>query len=244
MNSWRYSVKKKYLFMIGAVILFVALLTGILMFKSNSTDGAKFKKEYESYNNKATAKGYKYQALKIPKKNKVKYTSLEEAVELIENETATIYFGFPNCPWCRGMLPTLIDKTNKSSVKNLYYVDMTDKRDKYNVNKDGKVEKEQDASDSYYKLLELLDKYLDDYVVTDDEGAEYKTEEKRIFVPLLVVVEDGIVRDAHTGSVELEENQSPYEELNATQTSEMGAIIDRLLEKIEGDSGVCTNEHC
>lgn len=238
------SLDNKYV-IIGGVLLLIAIL--ILVFwniSSNSKDGAKFKREYEAYNNKQASGDHKYQVLKIPKKNKVKYSSVEGAIDILKDGTGLIYFGFPNCPWCRGMLPILLDSVDCSCVDNLLYVDMTDVRDKYEV-KDGETTLVQEAKSGYNKLLEYLDKHLDDYVIKDEDGVEYDVGEKRIYVPLVVAVKNGEVVGVYDG-IELEENQSPYDDLNETQKSEMQAIFTDMIGKMtktDESSAVC-DEHC
>jgi len=209
----------------------------------NGTDGAKFKKEYEALNGEKASGDYKYQKLKIDKKNKIKYISLEEAHDIIENKTGLIYFGFPNCPWCRGMLPSLLKVSDCSCLEKIYYVDMTDKRDEYEV-KDGKAVLKKEASQEYYDLLELLDKHLMEYTVKDSDGIEYETGEKRIYVPLVVAVNNGIVKDVYDG-IDLDENQSPYDELTSTQKSELEVIFNNLIESVteNEEKNVC-DEHC
>jgi len=66
--------KKLYLFL-GIAIAAVVLISSIIAIKVNNTDSAKFKKEYESLNGKKDENGNTLQKLKLPKKNKIKYTS-------------------------------------------------------------------------------------------------------------------------------------------------------------------------
>lgn len=232
--------KKEKILILGIFFLVVALLGVLFIIKSNSTDGAKFKREYEKLNNTKSGANT-YQDLKIPKKNKIKYISIEEAIDVIQNKKGLIYFGFPNCPWCRGIVPTLIDTVEKSYLENLYYVDMTDKRDIYELEDDTPIKKEE-GSEDYKNLLDVLDNHLEEYVIKDKNGLEYPVGEKRLYVPLVIAVKDGFVVDSHSGSVDLEENKTPYDSLNETQLSELEAIFTRMIDKTK-DEGVC-DEYC
>ena len=233
--------KKEKILILGISFLVIVLIGVLFIIKSNSTDAAKFKREYEKIND-TEAGDNRYQSLKIPKKNKVKYLSLEEAIDVIQNKIGIIYFGFPNCPWCRGIVPPLLEVIDDSYLENLYYVDMTGKRDSYEIEDDTPIKKEEGAEE-YHELVEILDKYLEEYTIKDKNGLEYSLEEKRIYVPMVVAVKDGIVRDAHSGSVELDEDKTPYDALTETQISELKAIFTRLIDSIKDDEGVC-DEYC
>lgn len=239
-------LKKSYIIIGGALLLLVIVLLLINTVRLNGTDGAKFKKEYEALNGEKAYGDYKYQKLKIDKKNKIKYINMEEAYDIIESRTGLIYFGYPKCPWCRGMLPSLLKTVDCSCLENIYYVDMTDKRDEYEV-KDDRAVLKKEASQEYYDLLELLDKHLMDYTVTDDDGIEYETGEKRIYVPFVVAVNNGVIRDVYDG-IDIDENQSPFDELTSTQKSELEVIFENLIASVtesnnNEEKNVC-DEHC
>lgn len=236
-------MKKKQLLKIAiAAVVIIAIIFVATLVKSNLTDGAKFKKEYEKYNGVSSPSGKFYQNLSIDKDNKVKYATMEEALEVIKDGTGLIYFGYPNCPWCRGMVPTLLEVVDCSCLENLLYVDMTDLRDVYEV-KDDEIVRTKEASDTYYELLTELEEYLDDYIITDEDGIEYNAEEKRIYLPLVVAVKNGEVVGAHTGTVELPLEQSPYDALTETQLSELSVIFSELIEEMTKEDNVCS-DHC
>lgn len=221
---------KKVLLLLGGILL----LTFIIFFfvsSCKSSDGARFKQEYEKYNNKSSEDGNKYQKLKISKNNKVKYITATEAIDILKNKTGLIYMGFPNCPWCRGMLPTLLDTVKKSNQRELYYLDMTGIRDTYEV-KDYEVKKTGDGTPEYLDLLNLLDNYLDEYIIKDEDNFEYEVGEKRIYVPLVVAVQDGYIQGVHSNSVELEENQSPYDKLTDKQNQELEVALNNLIDTL------------
>lgn len=250
MNSWRCNrlklnlkIKKKYIIFGGITLIVLALLLLLWTVTANSKDGAKFKREYEAYNGEKSSSGKKYQTLKIDRKNKVKYSDLKSVNEIIENGTGLIYFGFPNCPWCRGMLPTLLDVLDCSCLDELLYVNMSDLRDEFKV-VDGKAKETKEASREYYDLLKLLDDHLDDYIVEDKDGFEYETGEKRVYVPLVVAVKNGEIIRAFDG-IDLEKGASPYDELTKIQKSELEAIFSDMVAEISKvDTANVCDEHC
>ncbi len=226
------SKKGKRILLLASFLLFsIILIITITSLITNNTDGAKFKRSYESYNNKKADDTHKYQKLKIKKKNKVKNVTIEEAIDILENKTGLIYFGFPNCPYCRGILPTLLNTVEKSNLTELYYLDMTNLRDEYKV-EDGRAIQSKSAEASYFELLSLLNNYLEDYIVTDENGIEYEAGEKRLYVPLVVGVQEGFIMEAHNGSVELDENQSPFDPLTNSQIGELEVVFQNIIDKI------------
>ena len=71
------------------------------------TDAVKFKEEYEILNDKeieGTDKTYKN--IEIPEKNPFVYASYEEVFDLLD-KTGVLYLGYPECPWCRSLVPLL-----------------------------------------------------------------------------------------------------------------------------------------
>ncbi len=230
-------------FLIGGAVLIVILIVAVIVLSlSGSKDALKFKSEYEKLNGVEVSNGNVYQTMKIDRRSKVKYATLDEARDFLVNETGLIYFGMPECPWCRGMIPTLFEEVKKSSLKNILYVDVKDLRNTYSIVDDKPVETKK-ASQAYYDILSILDKYLDNYKVQDDDGVEHVLQEKRLYVPMVVAVREGKVVDAHIGSVDLNSSQTPYDELSAVQKSELSIIFNRLIDSLSKDKDACDG-HC
>ena len=92
------------------IIPIIIVITTIIYFNYNSNDSTKFKKEYEQINGKETEDGKKTRSIKIPKNNKIVYKTEDDIVNMINNkETFVVYFGFAKCPWCRSVVPTLLE---------------------------------------------------------------------------------------------------------------------------------------
>ena len=62
------------------------------------------------------------------------------------------------------------------------------------------MEKTSNGTAGYYKLLNKLTKYLEDYYLTDDSGKKYFTDEKRIFMPLVLGISKGNIISINTGA--------------------------------------------
>ena len=163
-------MKDNRLFMIIVTILAaIVLVLNIQKVISNNsqTDGIKFKEEYEKLNGKKNDQGKKYREITIDSKNKMVYKTTEEVLELIDKKKSfVLYFGFDTCPWCRSVVPTLAS-ISKELNQEVYYIDVKDIRDTFELDDDNKPKLVKKGSKDYSKLLEKLESVLEDYTLTD-----------------------------------------------------------------------------
>ncbi len=203
---------KKKICIIAAVIvvIVVAVIIGVKVFnkpdedeknKVVNTDAIKFKNEYEELNGKENESGKKYRKVSIPEDNPFVYATPEEIVKMMEDkETFAVYFGFKSCPWCRSVLETLTSVAKELNIKKIYYVDILDIRDTYELNSKGKAERTKEGTEGYYDLLEAFEDVLSDYTLTDSKGKTVKTGEKRIYAPNIVSVVEGVANKLTEGT--------------------------------------------
>ena len=189
-------MKKKLLFL-STIILSLFLLSACT---DKNSDAYKFKNEYESLNGTKSDSGKEIREIAIDENNPVIYKTAEEIVEMIENnETFVVYFGFSKCPWCRSVLPTLLEVADDLKLTKLYYVDILEIRDVLELNEKNELVTKTKGSDAYYTLLELVDNVLDDYSMTDKNGKKIDTHEKRIYAPNVVGIVNGKADKMTTG---------------------------------------------
>ncbi len=174
-------MKKKFLFVL-LVSLSLLLITGCGV-RQSARD---FKEEYESINGKVIRDNITYRVLTIDEDNPYIKVEPSEIVKKIENkDTFYLYVGDTLCPWCRSGLEKMIEVAKKEGIKDIYYIDFWDDdhkeilRDLYEV-KDGKVEKTQEATEDYLKILEVVKKYVQDYTITSEDKT-YDVGVKRLF---------------------------------------------------------------
>ena len=179
---------------------------------------ADFKEAYESLNGKETKSGKTYRDVTIIDATLFVEITPDELSDILESdEEAYIYVGDEQCPWCRSVIETAIDVAGEAGIKNIYYIQIWNEdgdevfRSKYTV-EDGELKKTAEGTDSYYKLLEMSDSYLDAYKVKDDEENEYETGEKRIYAPTFIHIENGKVTGLTTALSDAQE--SGYDELS------------------------------
>lgn len=192
--------KKKLMVVID--ILLGAILVGIMTFgiyQYLKSDGEKFKAEYEALNNENIN-------INISKNNPIKYVTLDEVFDIIQNKTGVIYFGFPGCPWCRNMIPVLFEAAKNNNIDTIYYFNPR------NVKKSD--------NDEYNKLKEILNEYL-----SEDENGQ-----KVLYVPDVYFIKDGKIVGHHLGTVDSQEE--PTISLTEEEKNELLDIFNELFEKI------------
>lgn len=102
------------------VISLLALFTfGCSCNKENKIN--KFKNEYEMLNNDS-----KYQVLNIDQNNSIKYASVEEIIDIIDNKSGVIYLGYPECILCRSAIPSLLQAASETGLGSIYYLNVKD----------------------------------------------------------------------------------------------------------------------
>lgn len=200
-----------------------------------TTDALKFKEEYELLNGQVNSNGKEYSNLSINEDNPIKYSDYDEIIEVINNGTGIIYLGYPECPWCRSALPVLLEAASDYNIDTIYYLNMKNERDYLTVS-DGKIVYDVDkngneikGTDGYFRLLEVLDEYLDEYII-NDEGKDYDTGEKRIYVPLIIFVNEGKIVGTHTSTVDSQ--VSGYNQLTEEQYDELSGIYADYIKEL------------
>ena len=228
---------KKKLILISLLTILIIILISLTAYniKNTKKDSIKFKKEYESFNRKEND-NFKYRNLSIDKDNPFIYSNTKEIIKKVENkETFIVYFGDPECPWCRSVIEQSIKSALNNNIKTIYYVRMWDGfhneklRDVYELKNDKPVLKQKGTND-YYKLLKYFDNVLEDYTLTDNNGNTIKVNEKRIFAPNFIFVRDGKAEEIISG---ISEKQKDFNsKLNKEIKKDEEEVFDRFYQKV------------
>ena len=207
--------KEKNIMILMPILLVIMAILGYLNVTNTNTDSIRFKNEYEALNNKK-----EYTKVNIDKDNNIKYSSYKEIFDVINNKTGIIYLGYSECNECRFAIETLIKVLkDKKDSNTIYYLDIHNDLDSYVVddnklvyNKDSKGN-EIKGTDNYFKLLRLLDKNLNDYVIYLDDK-KYEVGEKRIYLPSIIFIKEGKVLGITYASNDMDYNDlySIYED--------------------------------
>jgi thiol-disulfide isomerase/thioredoxin len=185
-------MKQKFLFLTAVIFVFLtacrsadaaADTEGAIM-----SDGLAFKAEYEALNGQPhpTNAELSFIEIDIAENNPFVFAEFDEINELAANGTGIIYLGFPECPWCRAMLPVLTNAAIDFGVDKILYRNILDERnilERY----EGEIIEIRAGEPGYYRLLEILGDIAPVYTGLDDESI------RRIFVPALIFVKDGNV---------------------------------------------------
>lgn len=191
---------KKYLMIVGIILLVILTIALIVTFNDN----LRFKLDYESLNSIPYDNGKKIE-VKISWNNPVDYIYQEEVIEVLENGTGIVYFGYNSCPWCRNIVEILLETAKEEKFDKVYYVNTHGALDG--------IEEE---------LIEILHDYL-------RENPE--TGEKVLAVPDVYFIKDGKIIGHHISTVESYKN--PYKGMNEEQKKELKKIYQELLEEIK-----------
>lgn len=193
---------KKYLICLLSLLFIISGCTNT----DKESDAMKFKTEYESLNGTIREKdGKTIRTIEIDENNPIVYISDEKLVEKINNKDSFIvYFGFNDCPWCRSIVPTMLQVAKDLSIPQVLYCDVKNIRDTFELDENNQPVQTDSGSDSYPILLEKLDSVLEEYTLKDENGNEIKTGEKRIFAPNIVVVINGKAKAMTSGNSELQ----------------------------------------
>lgn len=233
-------MKDNKLFMIIVTVLAtIVLVLNIQKVISNNsqTDGINFKEEYEKLNDKKNDQGKKYREITIDSKNKMVYKTTEEVLNLIDKKKSfVLYFGFDTCPWCRSVVPTLAS-ISKELNQEVYYIDVKDIRDTFELDDDNKPKLVKKGSKDYSKLLEKLEPVLEDYTLTDSDNNEIKVGEKRIYAPSIVSVIYGKAKELTTG---ISDKQTDgYMKLTKEMEKETYNKIKKVLKQVSDKNNTC-----
>ena len=226
----------KKILVIITILVLTMVSVGCKKEEKTLTDAVKFKEEYEALNGQKNQNDVAYREITISEDNPFIYTTAEEVVKKIDNgETFAIYFGFKSCPWCRSILPTLIKVADDLNINKIYYVDVLEVRNTYELNDKNKPEETKKGSEGYYELLERLDNVLSDYTLTDSKGKTVKVGEKRIYAPNIVSIVDGKAEKLTEGISEFQTDgyMELTQEMQDESYDKIKCVLDCLAEDVE-----------
>ena len=209
----------------SALALILILCINVTNINKNSKmDALKFKTEYESLNGKKNKNNKEYVHVEINKNNPFVYASFDEVIDTLKNGTGVIYFGFPECPWCRNMVSVLLDAANEMGIDKIYYFNALEMRDIKSLNEDGSIKIDKAGTDEYYELVSALGDSIGAYEGLNDDSI------KRLYFPTVVFVKNGKILSSHIGT--LDSQTDPYKTLSSSQKNELKDIYMSGINKV------------
>ncbi len=226
---------KSRIFLIITIILF---LTGC-----TDSDALKFKKEYEALNGVETStNGVNYRDISIQEDNPMIYTTFKEVNEKIKNKDSfVLYVGFSSCPWCRSVIPYILEEADKHDIDKIYYINLredgtrnTDLRGYYKIDENNKVVYDVYPDEYYHDILNTLKDFLSSYTLLDKDNKKIETGENRLYAPSLIVYKNGnaVILDECISN----KQDDPYQELTDEIISDIKAKADALFKEYNSDN--------
>ena len=204
-------------------VLILILCAGCL----KTSDAAKFKKEYESLNGQANDAGVLHKEITIPEENPMIYATGEEVIDMLENGTGIVYFGFPECPWCRAALPVLLEAAEEELMTKILYYNNKEQRDTRELLETGGNRITVEGSSEYYYILNVLGEYASAYEGMNDETI------KRLYYPSVVFVYEGKILGLQE-SLASEEGIDPRQDLTSDQWNALKKIYKDYMKEVKG----------
>lgn len=194
-----------------------------------TNDSLQFESEYENLNNTENSNGVKYLNVNLPSYVPVEYITYEKIFEVLEEGTGVIYFGFPECPWCRNLTPVLADAALDYGLNVIHYISNQDDRNTLSLNKKKKIVTDKKGTADYLKLLELLDEFLPVYRGLNDDTI------KRLYFPSVLFVKDGEIIGLEQSLASYTErvDGDPYLPMNIQEKEELASIFIDYFEIVQ-----------
>lgn len=216
----RASIRRTALLLVCAAVLLS--LPGCAPAAAEQEDAAAlWKEEYESLNGEKNDAGRPYPTVTFPEGLQISLPTEEEVLGLFRNGTGILYFGFPECPWCRTLLPVLSEVLTEHPGIALFCYDLRPERDEYRLDENGELQQIREGTAFYSRLLDILDGWIGAYQGLDDDSL------KRIYMPTLVFLKDGVIQSVHINTVDGQE--SGYDPLTDEQRAELKSILEEAV---------------
>lgn len=226
---------KKILGIVISILIVIAIMTvGLISIIDDKqevgSDALKFKEEYELLNNKYYEEyDLTVSTMNIDKDNPIKYLSDENIIEKLTNGTHIIYFGFPECGWCRRAVPVLLNFAKKNKIETIYYYNFYNLRNEY----------EKGENKDKVKLYESITEILKDNLEKSYEEGNHQGQ-KRLSAPDVYFIKNGNIVGSH---YKLVESYLDYNlELTTDQTEELLTIYQNNYDKMFAN--ICIEEDC
>lgn len=223
------------------ILLLIFLLSSYLIytFVDSETENIvtneeiRFKEEYEKLNGKYNNYIKKnYQEIEVIENSNVEYKDANEIIDILKNGTGIIYFGFPECPWCRNLIPVLVNKLSEYNTP-FYYYNALNIRDTKHLDENNNIIVDKEGTKEYYEIVSLLSDFLGDYEGLNDNTI------KRLYFPTVVFVKNGKIIDVHIGTVDSQTD--PYKSLTEEQVQELSSILENGIVRT---LGIVCDEGC
>ena len=210
-----------------SLLLVLISLVGCAQQPAIPTKDQSVKTAFEALNGQTASNGQAYLDVQIPEDNLFEPINEEDALQLLESGTGVLIFEFPECPWCRNMMPVVNEAAIEMALSKLYTFNIREERDQIILGDDGLVVVNE-GTEFYRKVLEILGENASIYDGLNDASI------RRIYAPTVFVIENGTVISSHVSTVDSQTD--PLTPLTDAQHQELLDIYKGMFEVI---SPVC-----
>lgn len=180
---------------------------------SDHTNSSSVKEHYEVLNGTTNAKGKEHRTITLSEDNRFVAITPDELLNLLEKEPEVVVMLSSNrCPWCRSIFETLDSVLIELGIEKLYVLECWDEegneifRDKLYLNDSDELQI-QPPHPAYSLLLQLDSKdYFSEVILKNKDESDHPTGKKRIYLPTLIYVKDGVVEAIETATSDLLED--------------------------------------
>jgi hypothetical protein len=204
-----------------ALLVILTLVLGLWGCQSQESEGTRFKSEYEQLNGQKDEDGNVLCELTLPADGKIIYAEPEKICEAFENGTHVIYLGWPQCNWCRRMLPVLLDTVRDYPGVYIYYYNLKSARQAFESGGNDKL------AQVYRDIVSELEK--DDYDFTE-LVSYYEDGTMKIPSSLVYFIREGEIIGVHRRTVA--SHLDAFEPLDDGQKKELAEIYRTYLEEM------------
>ena len=222
-------------FLIGTlIVLFAVSLTGCVM----ESESDKFREDYEELNGEKTGyEDYTHREIDIDYNNPVVYSSFKEVLDKINNkDTFIVYVGFSACPWCRSVIPYVLESAKENKIDKIYYINVredntkeSDLRGYYKVDENNNVVIDIYPDKYYHDVLNTLNDFLEPFTIENEAGEVFETGENRLYAPTIIVYKEG--KAVALDECISEKQTDPYQELTKDMQKEMKEKANKLFKE-------------
>ena len=216
------------------IVLFVITLTGCTL----ESESDKFREDYETLNGEKTPDGNNtYREIEIDYNNPMKYSSFKEVLDKINNkESFVVYVGFSACPWCRSVIPYILESAKENNIDKIYYINVredntkeSDLRGYYKLDENNNIIIDIYPDKYYHDVLNTLNDFLTPFTIENEEGEVFEIGENRLYAPTLIVYKKGkaIALDECIS----DKQNDPYQKLTKEMQKEMKEKANNVLKK-------------
>lgn len=228
-------MKKNIIIIFSIIIVILIMGLFLVLMKTDDTktkytqEEINFKDEYENLN----GRDYGETTLKnitIESDNNVTYIKDSEIIEELTNGDKVIYLGWPECNWCRTMIPTLVSTLKKNGIDTLYYYNFKNLRTAYETSSD------RDKVEIYENILEIIGEDITSVFAEDSK----RKGEKKILAPTVIFIQDGEYIGLHVKTVDSQLKST--DELSKEEIKSLESIYQSYIDKMS--LNVCYEEGC